>query len=815
MTSIEADVRAEVAVLREIARQLRSELAQLESKMGPIPSPELSALQELRLLALQVEVLETQGQADERVRLAEELAGDAELAAERATQKATRKVRAMKSELKRAGEALALRKGKEREVRSVLAAYESSLSWRITEPLRRLRGWKRPVVGAPAPQVVVAQRQTKQRGKVARADVELSRLATIDVIVCVHNALADTKACLESVASRTLQDYRLIIVDDGSDPECKKYLREQAKALGATLVRHKSARGYTRAANAGLAKSTADAVVLLNSDTVVTTGWLRGLLAAAENTGAAIVGPLSNAASWQSVPHRFGDEGTWSTNPLPDGWTHEGLANEVREVGVASGSSVEIVNGFCMLVRREVLDAIGLLDEASFPKGYGEENDYCLRAVNAGFDIRIATSVYVHHEKSKSYSVEGRKPLAAAGREALARIHGAARVEKAVASLRAEPAMEQVRKAVSARLSKEPPPIESQEPSALERGVVFFLPVKGGGGGVHSIVQEAQAMQSIGLDARVAVPQTALNRYLSNYPSMPSSLFFGYSSSRDLGRKVKNVGWLIGTLFTSIKTIKQLQTDLDTRFNVGYYVQDYEPWIVPEGSDYYEEALASYTLIDDCRLFAKTDWICERVQQEHGVKVHRVLPSVDTSVYHPGLERSGSPVRLSAMVRPATPRRNPEGTVRVFARLARELGDQVEVDFFGCDDEDLQALTPGTFRRNHGVLRREAVAEVLRASHIFADLSTYQAFGRTSVEAMACGCAVVVPAVGGAPEFGRHEETALVVDTEDEDECFRSLKRLVLDRGLRERLATAATPEALSYSAIRAASSELMVLEGT
>ena len=126
----------------------------------------------------------------------------------------------------------------------------------------------------------------------------------VDIVVCVHNALEDVDRCLASILRHTAQPYALILVDDGSDPPTRDFLADfAAQQPHATLLRADTATGYTCAANRGLRHSRAPFVVLLNSDTIVTPGWLDRLVAcAASDPSTGIVGPLSNTASYQSVP---------------------------------------------------------------------------------------------------------------------------------------------------------------------------------------------------------------------------------------------------------------------------------------------------------------------------------------------------------------------------------------------------------------------------------------------------------------------------------------------------------------------------------
>jgi len=203
------------------------------------------------------------------------------------------------------------------------------------------------------------------------------------------------------------------------------------------------------------------------------------------------------------------------------------------------------------------------------------------------------------------------------------------------------------------------------------------------------------------------------------------------------------------------------------------------------------------------------------VEEKHGVKVHKVMPSLDRDVYFKGPDYGGGPVRVAAMVRYHSPRRGPERTMRVLRRLSEEFGDSVEIHIFGTSPEELkEAWKGGAFSfKNHGYLVREGVAEVLRNADVFMDLSDYQAFGRTGLEAMACGCSVVLPAEGGVGEYARDGVNALVVDTKSEDACYEAARRLVLDSRLRFKLREGAVNTATQYSVDKAALSVLIYLK--
>jgi GT2 family glycosyltransferase len=344
--------------------------------------------------------------------------------------------------------------------------------------------------------------------------------AATDIVICIHDALDDVRLCLDAIVAAG-DDFplRLVLVDDGSGQECAAHLRDfAARHPAIEIIRHDEPRGYTRAANAGLQRTTAPQIVLLNSDTIVTPGWLAGLrecLHSSPEIG--IVGPLSNAASYQSIPVIRSPSGDWSLNPLPASWSVDQIAALVRQVSPRRFPRLPVLNGFCLMIARQIIDTIGLFDEDAFPLGFGEENDYCLRARDAGFALAVADHAYVFHAKSRSFGNTRRAALSATARQTLERKHGAERVRRDIAAIEANAELQRVRDMVREAFRQTSPPPAPAAPDALS--VLFLLPVSGGGGGAHSVVQEALGMHPLGVRSHVAIKAAQSHLHAAAYPS--------------------------------------------------------------------------------------------------------------------------------------------------------------------------------------------------------------------------------------------------------------------------------------------------------
>lgn len=247
----------------------------------------------------------------------------------------------------------------------------------------------------------------------------------VEIVVCVHDALEETIACLQSIETATAIPHTVLIVNDASNPRSRMAL--EAFIAGKPwmrMVSNAENRGYTRSADSGIRQSRAELVVLLNSDTIVHPNWLERMIACLRSDPAiAFVGPLSNAATYQSVPELRDAQGRWAVNALPEGMDSAALAAAVEALAAPHYPRVPLLNGFCTLMRREVFLEIGGLDGSAFPTGYGEENDLCLRVRKAGYELAVADDVYVWHSKSASFGGARRAELQKAGDKALREKH--------------------------------------------------------------------------------------------------------------------------------------------------------------------------------------------------------------------------------------------------------------------------------------------------------------------------------------------------------------------------------------------------------
>jgi GT2 family glycosyltransferase/tetratricopeptide (TPR) repeat protein/2-polyprenyl-3-methyl-5-hydroxy-6-metoxy-1,4-benzoquinol methylase len=214
------------------------------------------------------------------------------------------------------------------------------------------------------------------------------------IVILTHNQLEYTRLCLDSIRRLTDEPFELIVVDNASTDGTIEYV---AGLPDVRLIRNNTNLGFPAAANQGITAAKGEQILLLNNDTVVTTAWLSRLLTALHrDPKIGLVGPSSNRVSGpQEVETDYDSLADLDGFAWDWGKTHE-----------SEWSETDRLVGFCLMFRREVVDAIGMLDER-FGIGCFEDDDYCLRAIKAGYRAIIARDAFVHHFGGRTFVGSG------------------------------------------------------------------------------------------------------------------------------------------------------------------------------------------------------------------------------------------------------------------------------------------------------------------------------------------------------------------------------------------------------------------------
>ncbi|HEY9232792.1 MAG TPA: glycosyltransferase, partial [Blastocatellia bacterium] len=219
------------------------------------------------------------------------------------------------------------------------------------------------------------------------------------IIIVTFNNLALNRLCIESLYGRTeWPNFEVFVIDNASSDGTPDYLRQvEGELPNLRVILNDQNLGFAAANNQGLRQATGDALVLLNNDTVVTRGWMTAMirhLYADRRIG--LIGPVTNAIANEA---RI-EVGYDSISEMP-GWA----AHYVREHDNET-FAMPMLAMFCVAMRREVFEKVGLLDER-FGIGMFEDDDYCRRLEAAGYQLRCTRDSFIHHWQRASFRLLG------------------------------------------------------------------------------------------------------------------------------------------------------------------------------------------------------------------------------------------------------------------------------------------------------------------------------------------------------------------------------------------------------------------------
>lgn len=222
------------------------------------------------------------------------------------------------------------------------------------------------------------------------------------VVVPVYRDCELTRACLASAMPGVLRcpGARLVAINDASpDAEMDDMLGKEARLWGEKLVviRNDANLGFVKTANRGIRYDDQADIVLLNNDVILPDRWLERLLDDVDALAdAGTVTPLSNNTTISSFPNFVAE------NPYPLQLDLDRI-DEAFQVARLNPVDAPTGIGFCMYIKRQCLTEVGELNERSFGTGYGEESDFCQRALQKGWKSYISPNLYVHHRGGVSF----------------------------------------------------------------------------------------------------------------------------------------------------------------------------------------------------------------------------------------------------------------------------------------------------------------------------------------------------------------------------------------------------------------------------
>ena len=544
----------------------------------------------------------------------------------------------------------------------------------------------------------------------------------------------------------------------------------------------------------------------------------------------ASVNPLTNHASEISIPIAPG------ANFMSMDW-HISKITERKYPDIVTGV------GFCMMLRRSALNDVGLFDEI-YGHGYCEESDLCMRLTTSGYRTVVSDDVYVFHKGSVSFkdrsqryrknrkifddrwlSIYKKQYKEFRNSDPLKYLQDQFKLPQRLSPLRS--LRESYRKIRDLYREKDylgitksvirgvaELPINTENIVSKEYvenitppekvTVTYVLHNITIAGGVISVIQLVNELILLGVEARIVAlyqyPETKIFK-LYTAPII-------YKNASELVKNFPNSDIVVATHWTTAEWVSEIVSSGKARVGV-YFLQDYESWFFPKSDrDAQAKVKNTYNMIEN--KIVKSSWLQDLLQKD-GFHAKKIWLGIDLGVFYPREIKKRHKNVILAMARPRTPRRGFDTLISALTIVKNQRMD-VEVILFG---DDLSKHKIPFKYINRGVISdQEELAELYSTADIFIDASDFQGFGRTAIEAMACGSACILTNVGGVNEYAENECNCLLIPPKKPQILAHAIFRLIDDKELRKKIVNAAFETANKFSHKREARNTLAYFKG-
>ncbi|QQS54593.1 MAG: glycosyltransferase [Candidatus Competibacteraceae bacterium] len=654
--------------------------------------------------------------------------------------------------------------------------------------------------------------------------------STRNIIVPIYNEIHVVKLCLESIVKYTELPYRVFLVDDCSDQYTAQYLKNFAHEYEHfNYLRNEQNLGFVGSVNVGMRATPSGDIILLNSDTIVTPGWLNKLTRCAQSDDKiGIISPLSTRSSHLWVKINPGDS-IFDT------------ASAIEKISNRDYPDIVTPEGWCFYIKRNVYEHLGGFDPV-FGRGYCEESDYCMRAFANGYRTVCCDDTFIFHEGMVTFKEE-RGPRYEKNRAIFdqrwkplyQKIYPEFLADNPLGYLRNKYGLlkrssyrnvhevKQAKNFNAMKILDDPTTLdivdhyisnlETFKSDAKLKSVVFLIHELCGFGGVISIIQLANDMIFSGINVKIVVMST--KGYKDDMGSLTKPIF--YSDLDTLIKHFPKADVLVGTLWITMYYLVKI-IDENPNSKLAYFVQDYEPDFYKETEIRIRDMIKKTYKITPYN-FAKTHWICEKVKQDGG-KIALVSPALELDLFYPrdidqkSLNQTKSKKLIVTILRPSTPQRGFDTALKTLNLLSKKRND-FEVHSFGCTNEELKKHSIAFSLVNHGILPNNKLPSLYSKAYIFAEFSDFHGFGRTIAEAMACKTACVITDSGGISLFARHGINALVAPPKNAEELAHHISVLLDDEEFRNTLANNARNSVVCFDRMESCKQTIKFLNKT
>jgi GT2 family glycosyltransferase/glycosyltransferase involved in cell wall biosynthesis len=578
-----------------------------------------------------------------------------------------------------------------------------------------------------------------------------------DIIIPVYGGLHVLIDCLNSIQARTLWPHKIILVDDCSpDEDTKNFLTTWAEANPEhTVLFNKKNRGFAATVNRGIEHGDGAYLCILNSDVVVTPGWLYKQIMALEASPLnKIVNPCTNNTAEIAIP-------------MQEGYDYNDMNRAFERL--SSHAYPEIMpTGFCFTMERSLINEIGSFDEGY--GSYGEETDLWMRCVSrisngqvSNWRAVLADDTYIFHERGTSFGVLGTEEHMAFRKAGSARFHSIWPGFKALfRTYNFKKSLAALRSPIGTEL------IKKQKPRYKICFVVFSTE---NCGGMKVIADTVNCLNEIGVEAKVAHIKRETEMKKNVLPSLRSEpiVFDGYSDFvTNFEARVFSDGIVVAGTGELMGAVAAVTTD-NPKLTSLHFSQSDDVSIAPTTS--LRKSIASANRLADYTI-TNSKWTAAKMAKKHKVS-GSISVGYDNLMFFPhgrdkGDDRPTVLVSLGNKVYPFKGHDRGVDMCEHLYKMCKKDKKEIRILANGVD-----AVQGAEFIIGLGVLNQSKFATILGTEvDVYCDPAHNHSYGLPTLEAMASGVVPVCWNNKGVTEYATHDRDAIILNNKTAPEVM-------------------------------------------
>ena len=556
-----------------------------------------------------------------------------------------------------------------------------------------------------------------------------------DVIIPVYKSPEWVKLCVYSIFKNTdlkilNKVYLINDCDDELTTNCLNNLSEKYDQI--VVLQNETNLGFIGTTNRGMKESKSDYVLLLNTDCIISKGTIEKMIAHCEkNEKIGLICPISsNAANL--------------TLEMFPGFSFMSMNNLLESKFKGMTFDACTVVGNCLMITRKCIEKTGYLDEA-YGTGYGEETDYQFKAMEQGFEAKVAIDTYVFHKAEVSFGTSKEKQEKLKKNRDLFFARWGSQYNELMQKYQSNDPI----RYINSHLTDE-------DKKCSFEFLIYLIGFSQNAGGVHMTVDMVNYLVINNFNCNI------LYGFSNGYDEI---MLFNPIQVNDIDKyQFKK---LVSTIYSSTYYVKELAD----RYNVPllYFAQGYEPYF-ENGADYAVAEL-SYKLADN--ILTISDYLKDRYQQMFHVDSQVIHNGINYDLLHK--ENTNEKIKTITFVLRGNVLKGDFILLDIFKYIVDRYDDlqinllyndtNIKLPFISCDKNII-------FNKKVGPFTRKELASIMQESDLYLDASLTEGFGLMALEAMAAGNVSIVSDSGGIREYLDDGKNGFIIKEVNNINCY-------------------------------------------